>query len=374
MAISIAWSLSGDIVVTVPKADTTLVSAGPPEIRSYNVNTLKQAVMDLYASTEGGLYPIPYFRDQESVLSGLTYGRKLRLLPPYRIEFEDGQYSVVLEGGNHNVVDVRSVNQVSLVTNNSAGLLNNNVGLALTVRDQSVVGATPGTMGYAALRSLYNDGRGVCVTVDPTSGTSGAVLGVNGTPGNPVDNETDARTLADALGTKTYAIPDGVLTLTVDHTYWTFRASGETGYFGTVDFGGVDVSSSWVIDLYAQGDADNNYVYYIDSWVFASNVSGDLRDCIIDDISVIGARFINCTQLSFGLGSTARITAGTSTNGGNVAGTMFARFDNWTGVGGEEIHFRTLELLDRFAEDKFGSESAWIAYHEIENETDLYLG
>jgi len=55
----------------------------------------------------------------------------VEILSPYRVEFEDGQYSVRAVGANHNILDVKITNQVSLVVVLSAGLVNPNVGGAV---------------------------------------------------------------------------------------------------------------------------------------------------------------------------------------------------------------------------------------------------
>ena len=59
-------------------------------------------------------------------------------------------------------------------------------------------------------------------------GAPGAVVGVNGTEGNPVDNEADALTLAAALGVRRFKIT-GDLEVTQDYDGWTFHGSDNDG-------------------------------------------------------------------------------------------------------------------------------------------------
>jgi len=120
VAIDVDWYTG---TITVPKADTTLVSLGPPEIRSFDVAQFKTDLKDLEASTVGQPWTDTHIHRGELVVSGFTYARSVIIIDPYRVEFEDGQYVVQLFGANHNIADVNVKNQVSLVVQNSAGLI-----------------------------------------------------------------------------------------------------------------------------------------------------------------------------------------------------------------------------------------------------------
>ncbi len=130
--ISVDW---GGKVIFVPKADTTLTQASP-EVRSYNINTFRLQLKDLEDDlTEGMAYPDTHSHIGELVLSGVTYSRSVEIINGYTVEFEDGQYTVVLSGANNNLGDVKVANQVSLTTNNSAGLVTVSGGAGITVDD-----------------------------------------------------------------------------------------------------------------------------------------------------------------------------------------------------------------------------------------------
>ena len=120
MAITADWP-SG--VFTVPKADTTLVSIGPPEIREFDVNDLRTAMRVLGASEAGMPWPESHFNTGEYTLSGFVYARGFGIINNYSVTFEDGQYTVNLFGANHNIADVKNANQVSIAVQNSGGLL-----------------------------------------------------------------------------------------------------------------------------------------------------------------------------------------------------------------------------------------------------------
>ena len=97
-----------------------------------------------------------------------------------------------------------------------------------------------------AILALY-DGR---VWINVSDGVAGAVFGVNGTRGNPVDNLAHARTLADAFGSKHYMIDAsafGPLVVNTDHLLWTFEGITSNLFGGstaiTID-AAADVSGS----------------------------------------------------------------------------------------------------------------------------------
>jgi len=117
MAISVQWLVRR---IFVPKADTTQIQASP-EIREIDANFLRGEVGTLFASEEGGPWSNPFIHDVERTISGVTYSRLLTFL--YEIEFEDGQYAVKVSGADHNVLDVKVANQVSLLAAISAGRL-----------------------------------------------------------------------------------------------------------------------------------------------------------------------------------------------------------------------------------------------------------
>jgi len=71
----------------------------------------------------------------EVTLGGVTLARTVEFINGYTIEFEDGQYAVTLTGANNNIADVMVVNQVSLRSNNSAGLIVTGAGDPNTVAD-----------------------------------------------------------------------------------------------------------------------------------------------------------------------------------------------------------------------------------------------
>lgn len=167
MAISITW---GTKVIFVPKADTTLVQLTPFEVRSLDVNAFRLELKALEASVDGMPFPITHVHNTEYVISGVTYSRSVEIINGYTVEFEDGLYGVSLEGANNNILDVKVANQVSLLVNNSGGLINSDA-----INDQSYLGA----------QVYINIALGSIGTLYP-----------KGTPPDPVNNWSDAFVIA----------------------------------------------------------------------------------------------------------------------------------------------------------------------------------
>lgn len=107
-------------VIHIPQADLTPVSGALYEL---NVNTLRLALKDLEDDELGQPWPTTHNHNTELTLSGVTYARAVEIINGYTVEFEDGQYAVRLVGANHNIADVKVLNQVSLIIGNSAGLI-----------------------------------------------------------------------------------------------------------------------------------------------------------------------------------------------------------------------------------------------------------
>jgi hypothetical protein len=72
----------------------------------------------------GMAYPNIFENYQPVELSGIMYSRVLKIVNDYKVQFEDDKYRVALIGGNNNIVDVLILNQVQVISNNSAGSSN----------------------------------------------------------------------------------------------------------------------------------------------------------------------------------------------------------------------------------------------------------
>jgi hypothetical protein len=119
MAITINWATK---VISIPQADLTFVSGSLYEL---NVNTFRLALKDIEDSADGMANLDTHRHNAEVTLSGVTYARTFEIINGYTITFQDtgSPYTVRCVGANHNVADVKNVNQVSLLIGNSAGLI-----------------------------------------------------------------------------------------------------------------------------------------------------------------------------------------------------------------------------------------------------------
>ncbi|MEM1418606.1 MAG: hypothetical protein AAGH15_27175, partial [Myxococcota bacterium] len=77
----------------------------------------------LQASEAGMSFSTTHVHVAPSVAGSATLARVVTLVNGYFVTFEDGQYAVNIVGGNSNVAEATTVNQVSIRPQNSAGLV-----------------------------------------------------------------------------------------------------------------------------------------------------------------------------------------------------------------------------------------------------------
>ena len=117
MSISIDW---GTKIITIPQADLTDLGGGVYEL---DLNAFRLELKSREDDEDGIPHLDTHRHNTEVVLSGVTYARFFEIINGYTVTFEDGQYAVNAVGANSNIADVLNVNQVSLRTFNSAGLI-----------------------------------------------------------------------------------------------------------------------------------------------------------------------------------------------------------------------------------------------------------
>lgn len=111
-------------VIFVPQSYLTLVSG---TLYTMDTNQFRLDLKAWEASPDG----MPWLRtnqhNTEVTVAGVTYARTIEIINGYSVEFEDGQYTVRLEGSNNNIFDVEGLvlvqNQVQVIPTNSAGLI-----------------------------------------------------------------------------------------------------------------------------------------------------------------------------------------------------------------------------------------------------------
>ena len=142
--ISMNW---GTRVVFVPKADLTLVQSSPTEIYNMDLNWFRLQLKDLEDGEEGMPFPDTHRHNTEVSLGGLTFARVIEMINDYTITFEDGQYAVNLIGANSNVADKVNVNQVSVRSSNSAGMIVVSSGSGLSLEEHNKLLGLPDEAG-----------------------------------------------------------------------------------------------------------------------------------------------------------------------------------------------------------------------------------
>lgn len=174
MAISINWPTG---VISVPKADMTLVQSSPIEVRELNINTFRLRLKDLEDDAVGQVWAITHNHYTTVTVGGVTLARVVEIINGYTVTFENGSYAVNLVGANSNIADITNLNTVSVRAANSAGLtelnLENVVWNALTANHTTV-----GTTGKA-LTDAGGAGNPWSTTVagNTNAGTFGELVG-----------------------------------------------------------------------------------------------------------------------------------------------------------------------------------------------------
>jgi len=202
MAVTIDWPTK---VITVPQADLTPLGGSLYEL---DVDTFRLALRAIEAGEEGVAFLHTHERVAPKTIAGVTYAQFFEIINGYTVLFEDLQYTVQVTGANHNISDVKVLNQVSVIIGNSAGL---------------IVTAGGGGGGSDVLEHQG------AIYIDTGNGAAGTVVGTNGIPSNPVNSLADAVTLAAATGLREYRIrktSGGPLTLTSSHDDWKFTGIG----------------------------------------------------------------------------------------------------------------------------------------------------
>lgn len=259
MAISIDWATR---VINVPRADLTLVQSNPVEVRELNLNQFRLALKDLEDDSEGMPFPNTHSHNGEVLLGGIVYARVIEIINNYTVTFEDGQYAVNLIGANSNVGDVVNVNQVSVRTANSAGLISNQA------------------IEYAS----YNGG----VTIDAAAGVSGTAFPI-GTPQSPVNNIGDAVFIANFRGFSTIYVVGDLNLVTGDVLGgYELVGGGRNKTLVTID-PGASVPDIRLSLLTVQGEFDGKASFNKCTILDITSVEADISECILSgDITLIG--------------------------------------------------------------------------------------
>lgn len=134
MTISINWTTK---IITVPKADLTPVSG---TLYDLDVDWFRLQLKNIEDGEEGINFPDTHRHSTAVTVAGVTYARTVEIINGYKVQFEDGMYTVRLIGANNNIFDVENgvlfQNGVSVIPTNSAGLQIVSVGSGLSPTEQ----------------------------------------------------------------------------------------------------------------------------------------------------------------------------------------------------------------------------------------------
>ena len=255
MAISVNWATG---VITVNKVDMTLVQTTPYDVYELDVNQFRLALKDLEDDVDGIAFQRTHNHNPPVTFGGVTIARSVEILSPYTVTFEDDQYAVNLIGANNNVGDVANLNQVSIRSANSAGLLNEN-------------------QVDVEFLSYFNDS----VWVDEGTSNTGTDHPV-GTTRAPVNNFADAQVIADARGLYNITIRDDSTVDSTTHNRIKFWGRSPRTSTLTVTSGATLSACEFEL-LLLTGDLGNNGSSYYITVAFknVSGIFGHLEGCVL---------------------------------------------------------------------------------------------
>ena len=117
--ISIDWQTG---VISVPQADLVHVSGVIYELQ---LDPFRKNLNDLSDDSTGMPWPTTHNHTAPLVIGVTTLARAVELINGYTLTFEDtgSPYAVNISGGNSNLAEVTNINNVSVRSANSAGLV-----------------------------------------------------------------------------------------------------------------------------------------------------------------------------------------------------------------------------------------------------------
>lgn len=266
--ITVNW---GTKVIYVPKTATDLVQSSPTEIRQMDLNAFRSQLNNLQDDEEGMPYRATHSHNTTVLVGGVELSRVIEMINGYTVTFEDDQYAVNLYGANSNVADVTNVNQVSVRSANSAGLV--------------------------STQAIEFGEFGAEVTVDQTNGTQGTIY-PSGTLRQACNNLTDAKLIASYRGFSRIKIIGDFTFLSTDILDG-FEVVGQSATLSTVTLTeAATITDCIFMDATVTGTLDGGCDLNNCHINGLSYVDGDVYDCELVDapITIDGdqAEFIRC--------------------------------------------------------------------------------
>ncbi len=110
-------------VITIDRLSMPEVPNTASEVRTFDVVEFHYLLRDNEDDWEGIHFSTTHNWKDPITIGGVTLAAVFELLDPYTVTFEDGQYTVYVQGANSNLGDKINKNQVSVYIQNSAGLV-----------------------------------------------------------------------------------------------------------------------------------------------------------------------------------------------------------------------------------------------------------
>ena len=187
--------------------------------------------------------------------------------------------------------------QVLRTLSTSASLIDAGVGIAAAVWDESNSAHTAlNTKGLAVALTEYDSA--ICIS---NTGTSGIVVGINGTPSNPVDNLADALTLIDETGFAKFIFLSGSFTLAANLTEFVVELRDES----ELDLGGQSVNGTQFIGGIVKGTMTGAITIQRSSIEDVTGLLGHCSECGLKgtiNLAVGDSAFDRCHSEEPGLG------------------------------------------------------------------------
>jgi len=238
-------------VIFVPRADMTLIQSTPTEIRQLDLNAFRLELRDIGDSEEGVIFDSTHNHNTTLTVGGVTLARSIEILEPYTITFEDGQYAVNLVGANSNVGDRVNVNQVSVRSANSAGLVDLEVLMASAYQGHVVVGPTNGEDGISTPIGTYKI---------------------------PSSNLDDALTIATTQGIRVFTFLESMTLVDQDYSLG-YKFNGVSPYVILTAENAANITGCSVENMTLMGEMDGLNTIVKCSIAAITEVSGFFEKC-----------------------------------------------------------------------------------------------
>ena len=321
MAISIDFATK---IISIPKADLTLIQAAPTEIRQLSIDAFRLELKSLEDGVQGMVFPDTHIHNPSINLGGVVIAKVIQMINGYTVTFEDAQYAVNLAGANSNIADVVNVNQVSVRSANSAGL-----------QDLSTL-----------LTSAYQS-----QVVFSSAGQAGTSIPI-GTRATPVDNFADAISISNTLGIRRIQMAtSGALGASAAAQGKVFAGDNPTVDFLTIR-ASANVTDCSFENLTVQGTLDGNNIFRNCTLSTINYVNGNLQECsLTGTISVDGtaqANIINCWSGTAGIEDNQLVTIDMGGTGNSLALRNYSgglKLTNYTGGGAISLDFSSGRVL-----------------------------